>query len=291
MTQKSIFQLEKTAKRARIAIAGADDAVILEVVKQALAHDFADFLLFGRSELITIKSPHVQVIATKTDQEAAEKATEAVAKKQADILMKGNLPTALILKTILKKEYQLRDKELLSHVAVFEIPAYHKPLIVSDVAMNIAPDEEAQIQITQNAIASAQKLGITKPKVAVLSAVEKESPKMHSSVQAAQVAAYFKAFASDEAEVEGPLAFDNAISKAAAQHKNIDNNVAGDADILIMPSIEAGNILYKSLVFFAGARVGGFIAGVKVPVIIASRSDSVDNKLASLILTVGMVGK
>ncbi|MBC1562651.1 phosphate acyltransferase [Listeria booriae] len=291
MTQKSIFQLEKTANRARIAIAGADDAVILEVVEQALAHDFADFLLFGRAELITIESPHVQVIATKTDQEAAEKATEAVAKKQADILMKGNLPTALILKTILKKEYQLRDKELLSHVAVFEIPAYHKPLIVSDVAMNIAPDEDAQIQITQNAIASAQKLGITKPKVAVLSAVEKESPKMHSSVQAAQVAAYFKAFASDEAEVEGPLAFDNAISKAAAQHKNIDNNVAGDADILIMPSIEAGNILYKSLVFFAGGRVGGFIAGVKVPVIIASRSDSVDNKLASLILTVGMVGK
>lgn len=291
MTKKSIFDPVKPSKNVTIAIAGADDPVILEVVEQALELGIADFLLFGQEESMTIQSPNVRIIATTSEQEAAEKAAEAVVKKEADILMKGNLPTGLILKTILKREYQLRDKELLSHVSVFEIPAYDKPLIVSDVAMNIAPNEEEQIQITQNAIEVARKLGIEKPKVAILSAVEKENPKMHSSVQAAQVAAYFKAFPDSDASVEGPLAFDNAISKTAALHKNIISDVAGDADILIVPSIEAGNILYKSLVYFAGARVGGIIAGVKVPVVIASRSDSADNKLASLILTVGMIGK
>ncbi|AQY51081.1 phosphate acetyl/butyryltransferase [Listeria weihenstephanensis FSL R9-0317] len=290
MTIKSVFDPVVPNEKVTIAIAGADDPIILEVVEQALELGIADFMLFGREELIPITSPNVQVIATISDQQAVEQAARAVAEKKADILMKGNLPTALILKTILKKEFQLRDKELLSHVSVFELPAYDKPLIVSDVAMNIAPTEEEQIQITHNAIEVAHKLGIKRPKVAILSAVEKENPKMKSSIQAAQVAAYFKAFPEDAA-VEGPLAFDNAISKAAAVHKNITNEVAGDADILIVPSIEAGNILYKSLVFFAGARVGGIIAGVKVPVIIASRSDSVDNKLASLILTVGMIGK
>ncbi|WP_430534661.1 phosphate acyltransferase [Listeria rocourtiae] len=291
MTKKSIFNPAKPREKFTVAIAGADDSVILDVVEQALALGIADFLLFGRAELIPLQSPNIRIIATKTEQEAAEKAAEAVVNKEADVLMKGNLPTALILKTVLKREYQLREKDLLSHVSVFEIPAYGKPLIVSDVAMNIAPTEKEQIQITHNAIEVARKLGIEKPKVAILSAVEKENPKMQSSVQAAQVTAYFKAFPDSGASVEGPLAFDNAISKTAALHKNIVNDVAGDADILIVPSIEAGNILYKSLVYFAEARVGGIIAGVKVPIIIASRSDSADNKLASLMLTVGMIGK
>ncbi|EUJ24910.1 phosphate acetyl/butyryltransferase [Listeria grandensis FSL F6-0971] len=291
MTRKSIFDPAGLRQKVTVAIAGADDPIILEVVEQALELGIANFLLFGRAEGISLRSPHVKIVATDSEQEAAEKATEAVVNKRADVLMKGNLPTGLILKTVLKREYELRERALLSHVSVFEIPAYDKPLIVSDVAMNIAPTEEEQIQITHNAIRVAQKLGIERPKVAILSAVEKENPKMRSSVQAAQVAAYFKAFPDGDSRVEGPLAFDNAISKTAALHKNIVNDVAGDADILIVPSIEAGNILYKSLVFFAGARVGGIIAGVKVPVIIASRSDSVDNKLASLILTVGMIGK
>lgn len=147
-----------------VAIAGADDPVILEVVEQALELGIANFLLFGQAESISLQSPNIRIIATSSEQEAAEKAAEAVVNKEADILMKGNLPTGLILKTVLKREYQLRAKDLLSHVSVFEIPAYDKPLIISDVAMNIAPNEEEQIQITHNAIEVARKLGIKKTK-------------------------------------------------------------------------------------------------------------------------------
>ncbi|EFR90863.1 phosphate butyryltransferase, partial [Listeria innocua FSL S4-378] len=244
--------------------------------------------LFGKKEDRSLTAnDSVTWIQANTAEEAAQGAILAVKNKEADILVKGFIPTATLMHHVLKKENELRTGQLLSQIAIFDIPTYHKPLLLTDCAMNVAPKTNEKIAITENALNVAQKIGITNPKVALLSAVEEVTEKMPSTVEANEVANHFK----ENVDIAGPLALDVAISKEAAQHKGIKNNAAGDADILIAPNIETGNALYKSLVYFAGARVGSAIVGAKVPIVISSRNDTPENKLASFILTVRMVGK
>ncbi|MBC2153595.1 phosphate acyltransferase [Listeria innocua] len=288
MTSKRFFKEVAETSSLVFAVAGADDEVVLETIRLALDQGLGKFLLFGKKEDRSLTAnDSVTWIQANTAEEAAQGAILAVKNKEADILVKGFIPTATLMHHVLKKENELRTGQLLSQIAIFDIPTYHKPLLLTDCAMNVAPKTNEKITITENALNVAQKIGLTNPKVALLSAVEEVTEKMPSTVEANEVANHFK----ENVDIAGPLALDVAISKEAAQHKGIKNNAAGDADILIAPNIETGNALYKSLVYFAGARVGSAIVGAKVPIVISSRNDTPENKLASFILTVRMVGK
>ena len=181
----------------------------------------------------------------------------------------------------MNKEHDLIDSELLSHVAVFDLPNYHKPILLTDAAMNIAPGIEDKKQIINNAVDFALKLNIKMPKVAILSAVEKINPKIPTTLEAENI---INSYNRDDSLIYGPLQYDLAVSKDAAATKGIRSEVAGDADILIAPQIEAGNILYKSLVYSAGARVAATILGAKVPIVLTSRADSAEDKHNSICL-------
>ncbi|MBF2675398.1 phosphate acetyltransferase [Listeria marthii] len=288
MTKSRFFTEVADTSSFVFAVAGADDEVVLETIRLALNQKLGKFLLFGRNEDKTLTANEsVTWIQADTAEAAAQGAILAVKNKEADILVKGFIPTATLMSHVLKKENGLRTNQLLSQIAIFDIPTYHKPLLLTDCAMNVAPTTNEKIAITENAVAAAHKIGIANPKIALLSAVEEVTEKMPSTVEARDVVAYF----GDTINIAGPLALDVAISKEAALHKGITDSSAGEADILIAPNIETGNALYKSLVYFAGAKVGSAIVGAKVPIVISSRNDTPENKLASFILTVRMVGK
>ncbi|MBC1479304.1 phosphate acetyltransferase [Listeria seeligeri] len=288
MTKNKFFSEVAEASSLVFAVAGADDEVVLETIRLALKQNLGKFLLFGKKEEKALTAnDSVTWIQADTADAAAEGAILAVKNKEADILVKGFIPTATLMHHVLKKENGLRTGQLLSQIAIFDIPNYHKPLLLTDCAMNVAPKTREKIAITENAVSVAKKIGILDPKVVLLSAVEEVTDKMPSTVEASEVVDHF----GTELAIAGPLALDVAISKDAAIHKGIKNSIAGEADILIAPNIETGNVLYKSLVYFAGAMVGSAIVGAKVPIVISSRNDTPENKLASFMLTVRMVGK
>lgn len=277
-----------------VAVAAAEDAEVLEAVAEAVKLQLADFLLYGNKEEIEqmISSLHpelqankrVKIISAQNNNDAAELAVKAVKANEANVLMKGNIPTATILKAVLNKEYGLRAGSVLSHVAVFEVPGYDRFTIVTDAAMNITPDLEQKAQIVKNAVKIAHSIGIHMPKVAPLAAVEAINPAMQATLDAAALTVMNKRGQITDCIVDGPLALDNAVSQLAAEHKGIKGDVAGKADILLVPAIEVGNVLYKSLIYFAGAKVGAVIAGAKAPIVLTSRADTAESKLFSLVL-------
>jgi phosphate butyryltransferase len=218
--------------------------------------------------------------------EAAEEAVKAVSSGRADVLMKGMVSTSVLLKAVLNKEYGLRTGNVLSHVAVFEVPGFDRFTIVTDAAMNIAPDLKQKVQIVKNSVAVAQSIGIKIPKVAPIAAVEVVNPDMQATIDAASLSQMCARGQISGCVIDGPLALDNAVSLDAAEHKGIKSEVAGRADILMVPTIEVGNALYKSLIYFAKAKVGAVIAGAKAPIVLTSRADSSESKLYSLALAV-----
>jgi phosphate butyryltransferase len=211
-------------------------------------------------------------------------AVKMVRSNQADILMKGKVGTSSLLKAVLNKEWGLRTGSLLSHIAIFEVEAYHKLIAVTDVAMNIAPNLQDKIAIVNNSVACLNKLGVEMPKVAVLGAVEMVSENMQATLDAALLSKMNQRDQIKHCLIDGPLAFDNAISLESANHKGIRSEVAGDTDLLLMPDIEVGNVLYKSLVFFAHAKVAAVILGASAPIVLTSRSDSDQAKYDSILL-------
>jgi len=276
-----------------VAVAQAEDEEVIEAVKAALDKRLAHFLLFGDEEKIRallkekdVKEDGIEVVATSSKEMSAEMAVKSVRDKKADVLMKGNIPTATILKAVLNKEYGLRTGNVLSHVAVFEVPDYDRFIIVTDAAMNIAPDLQQKAQILTNAVGIANAIGIKMPKVAPITAVETINPAMQATLDAAALSQMNKRGQIKNCIVDGPLALDNAVSMKAAEHKGIESEVAGQADILLVPVIEAGNILYKSLIYFAKAKVGAVIAGAKAPIVLTSRADTAESKLYSLALAI-----
>jgi phosphate butyryltransferase len=285
----------------KVAVAAAEDAEVLEAVAEAVKLELADFLLYGNEEEIKriINSSHpglagsegVKIIAASDNNAAAEMAVKAVRSNEANVVMKGNIPTAVILKAVLNKEYGLRTGAVLSHVAVFEVQGYDRFTIVTDAAMNISPDLEQKAQIIKNAVKVAHSIGIEMPKVAPLAAVEVVNPAMQATVDAASLTMMNKRGQIPGCIVDGPLALDNAVSQLAAEHKGIKSEVAGKADILLVPAIEAGNVLYKSLVYFANAKVGAVIAGAKAPIVLTSRADTAESKLYSLALALCSASK
>ena len=282
-----------------VAVAVAEDHEVIEAVAKAIKLQLAQFRLYGNQEKIMgmlqehglQTSEHVEVIAAMSSAEAAELSVKAVRNGEADVLMKGNIPTANILKAVLNKEWGLRKGSVLSHVAAFEVPNYNRLIFVTDAAMNIAPDVTQKAAIIQNTVEVARAIGIDLPKVAPIAAVEVVNPAMQATIDAAMLTQMNRRGQIKNCVVDGPLALDNAVSQIAAEHKGIVSDVAGKADILLVPTIEAGNVLYKSLVYFADAKVGAMIAGAKAPIVLTSRADSAETKVYSLALAVATASK
>jgi phosphotransacetylase len=212
---------------------------------------------------------------------AAAKAVELIREGRAEILMKGSLHTDELMSAIVSREGGLRTGRRISHVFIMDVPTYHKVLIVTDGAINIAPTLEDKVDICQNAIDLATSLGLEKPKVAILGAVETVTSKMPATIDAAALCKMAERGQIKGGLLDGPLAFDNAINAQAAETKGIKSAVAGDPDILLAPDLEAGNILAKQLSFLASADSAGMVLGAKVPVILTSRADSVRSRIAS----------
>ncbi|MFS8353501.1 phosphate butyryltransferase [Bacillus nitratireducens] len=282
-----------------VAVAVAEDHEVIEAVAKAIKLQLAQFRLYGNQEKIMgmlqehglQTSEHIEVIAATSSAEAAELSVKAVRNGEADVLMKGNIPTANILKAVLNKEWGLRKGSVLSHVAAFEVPNYDRLIFVTDAAMNIAPDVTQKAAIIQNTVEVARAIGIDLPKVAPIAAVEVVNPAMQATIDAAMLTQMNRRGQIKNCVVDGPLALDNAVSQIAAEHKGIVSDVAGKADILLVPTIEAGNVLYKSLVYFADAKVGAMIAGAKAPIVLTSRADSAETKVYSLALAVATASK
>lgn len=270
----------------------ADHDVLQPVLELAESHGLTAHLvddetklreLIGAIDEKYLDHPNIIIHNVESDQEAASLAVKLVADNTCNILMKGLIPTSLILKEVLNKEHDLNTGKLLSHAALFDLPNYHKPVLLTDAAMNISPGMEDKKHIINNAVDFAHSLNIKKPKIAILSAIEKVNPKITSTLEAENI---INGYNRDDSLIDGPLQYDLAVSKEAAATKGIRSEVAGDADILIAPQIEAGNILYKSLVYSAGARVAAVILGAEVPIVLTSRTDSAEDKYNSICLAI-----
>jgi len=217
---------------------------------------------------------------------AAAKAVALIREGKAELLMKGSLHSDELLAAVVARETGLRTGRRVSHVFIMDVPTYHKVMIVTDAAINIAPTLDDKVDIVQNAIDLAVRLGVKTPKVAILAAVETVNSKMPATVDAAALCKMSDRGQIKGGELDGPLAFDNAISKDAAKIKGIKSSVAGDPDILLVPDLEAGNMLAKQLSFLANADSAGLVLGARVPIILTSRADSVRSKIASCAVAV-----
>lgn len=287
-------QIEKIIKGkpgGRVVIVAAHDKNVLASVKEVYEKNYAMPILIGDKEKIfkiaddiKLDVSSMNIIKEMDDTKSARIAVDIINDGDADILMKGYLHTAELLRVVLDKEKGLRTRNVISHVSVFEVEKYPKLLLLSDAAINILPDVKQKAEIIQNAVGVASKLGIQKPKVAVLSALEMVNMNMQSTVDAAILSKMAQRGQITNCMVDGPLAMDNAISVNAALHKHIESEVAGDADILIVPNIEAGNILVKSLVFLYNAKSCSILTGARVPIIVTSRADGSISKYYSILL-------
>ncbi|MFH0802613.1 MAG: phosphate butyryltransferase [bacterium] len=280
----------------KVALAVAEEESALKAVKRARDEKIAEPILVGSLDKIKAIASGIgwdlsgiMIVDAPDAAQAAIETVKLVKTGQADIVMKGLLHTDVLLKAVLDKDVGLRTGKLLSHVFLLEVPAYHKLLILSDCAMNIAPTLEEKKCILQNAIDVAVNIGIEKPKVAIVASVEEVNPKMPATLDAAILSKMADRKQIKNAIVDGPLAFDNSISRRAAEEKGIQSPVAGDADILLLPQIEAGNILYKALVYFAGVKAAGIIIGARAPVVLTSRADTEESKFFSIVLAAAIV--
>jgi len=228
----------------------------------------------------------LRIVSTPHSHASAERAVELVRLAEAAAIMKGSLHTDELMAAIVRREAGLRTERRLSHVFVMLVPSYGRPLLVTDAAVNIDPLLEEKVDIVHNAIQLAHALGIARPRVAILSAVETVTSKLRSTIDAAALCKMAERGQITGGLLDGPLAFDNAISAEAARTKGIDSEVAGRADILVAPDLESGNILAKQLEYFASATAAGVVLGARVPIILNSRADSVESRVLSCAVAV-----
>jgi phosphate acetyltransferase len=268
-----VYPCEETA------LAGAIEAGDRGLIDPILVGPAGKIAAIAKSSCIDIERK--QVLDAPDSGRAAAKAVELVRRGEAELLMKGSLHTDELLAAVVARESGLRTGRRISHVFIMDVPTYHKVLIVTDAAINIAPVLEDKADICQNAIDLAVSLGLAQPKVAILAAVETVNSKMPATLDAAALCKMADRGQITGGLLDGPLAFDNAISKQAAKTKGIRSEVAGDPDILLAPDLEAANILAKLLSFLANADSAGLVLGARVPIILTSRADSVRSRIAS----------
>jgi len=278
---------EKPVKK--IAIATPEDEGIIKLVKNATEIGIAKFILVGDASKIRellhaegLDDALFEIHHADSHKEAAEKAVSLVVEGKATVVMKGELHTSVFLKAVLDKERGLRTGNLVSQITVTEKVEGEGLLMFTDCAMNIAPTLEEKKQIIENAVGLAVKLGYARPKVAVLSAVELVNPAMPDTLDAAILSKMADRGQIEHAIVDGPFALDNAISITAARQKKIAGDVAGRADIVLVPNLQVGNVIHKGLTYLAGKRIAAAVMGAKVPIVMTSRADTTDTKLLSI---------
>ncbi|MEQ8356302.1 MAG: bifunctional enoyl-CoA hydratase/phosphate acetyltransferase [Kiloniellaceae bacterium] len=276
----------------RVAVVDAAQGLVIETLREAEALGIVEPRLIGNPDAIATVcresgwTPQADwIVPVSGDPAAAAKAVELVRDGAAEAVMKGNIHTDVLMRALLHKERGLRVAgQRVSHVFLAEVPSHRKLLGITDAAINIAPDLDAKAQILQNAVDFFHLLGVETPKVAVLSAVETVNPVIASTLDAACLTLMAQRGQISGALVDGPLAFDNAISAEAAREKEIVSQVAGDADIVLVPDLVSGNILAKNLEYLAGAVAAGVVVGLAVPVVLSSRADPPSARLAGLAL-------
>jgi phosphotransacetylase len=262
-----------------LALLGAQEAAGKGLIRPILVGPATKIQAIARESGISLGD--ARIVDAPHSHAASEKAVELVRRGEAELLMKGSLHTDELLGAVVARETGLRTGRRISHAFIMDVPTYHKVLIVTDAAINIAPSLEDKVDICQNAIDLAISLGIKHPKVAILAAVETVSPKMPATLDAAALCKMAERGQITGGLLDGPLAFDNAISVEAARVKGIQSAVAGDPDILLTPDLESGNMLAKQLTFLANADSAGLVLGARVPIILTSRADSVRSRIAS----------
>jgi len=261
------------------ALAGAVEAAQNKLIIPILVGPAAKIAEIAKLACVNLSG--IEILDAPHSHAAAEQAVALVREGRAEVLMKGSLHTDELLSAVVSREKGLRTGRRISHAFLMDVPSYHKVLIVTDAAINIAPVLDDKLDICQNAIDLAISLGVKVPKVAILAAVETVTSKMPATIDAAALCKMADRGQIIDGILDGPLAFDNAISKEAAKTKGIVSQVAGDPDILLAPDLEAGNILAKQLSFLANADSAGLVLGAKVPIILTSRADSVRSRIAS----------
>lgn len=280
-----VKQLEKT----KICVAAADGEEVLKAVKIATDMEFIESILVGNKDKIEkiakkINLTNYEVVHKENSEEAALEAVKIVSSGKAEVLMKGFINTSVYMRAVLNKEYGLRSGRLLSLLAVYELPEYHKLLYCSDSGINVSPDLKQKKDILTNSLLALKNIGVEEPKVAALSANENIDPKIISTVDAANLVNMVNDGEIPKCIIEGPIAFDVAFDTYAADHKNIKSKVSGDVDLLLFPNIETGNVLGKAWLYFNKAKWAGIILGGSKPIVLGSRSDTADVKVNSIAL-------
>jgi phosphate butyryltransferase len=288
-----LLEVARTKGPKIVAVAAGQQAEVMLAGLDAEVAGLAEVILVGDSNAIkqiamdqSFDISRMEVIHETRPREAAWQVMKLVSEGRADIAMKGKVETSDFLRAALSKELQLRTGRLFSHVAAFEIPGFDRLIFISDAGVVVAPDLEQKVQIVQNAINVAHALDIPLPRVAVLAATEVVNPKIPTTLDAANLSKMADRGQIHGGLVDGPLALDNAISPESARIKGIKSEVAGYADILIAPDIEAGNVLAKAITYFAQGKMAGVVVGARCPLILPSRSDTREAKLVSLALGV-----
>jgi len=290
-----IIEMAKSKRTRHIVVAAAADDSVLKAIQISVDKGLVTPTLIGNkqkiiniSHNIQFKIESVEIIDESDPMEISRKAVSLAKEGKADIVMKGLISTGTLLKAVVDKEKGLRKNNLLSHFTLFESKCYHKLFAATDVAMNISPTLDEKINILNNAVEVMHKLGISNPKVAVIGPVETINEKIESTVHAALLTIMNKRGQISGCIVDGPLALDNAISKEATEHKKIVSEVAGDADILMVPNLDSGNILYKALLFMGNALSAAIVTGASVPIVLTSRAASVESKVMSIALAAAL---
>ena len=285
---EKLLKLAKTKGPVRVVIVNAGKAVSIESSKQAFEEGLIEPVFIGDKKIIEKLANEIKWDISKFEiiDEPVENNTAPIAAKMASegkikVIVKGHIHTDVLMKAVLKRDLNLIGKKRLSHVWHMTLDKNDKPFIITDGALNVLPKLETKMHILKNSVDFAKRIGINKPKVSVLSATEEVLDSVPSSIDAKKLSERAKAEGID-AEVFGPMAFDNSVSEKAAQIKGIKNSVAGKADILLVPSVETGNGLVKMMIYFMGACAAGVVVGGKVPVVITSRADSAPARIASI---------
>ena len=286
----SIISHVQSENKKTIAVAAAEDYDVVRIVSECNKMDLADFILVGDEEKIIkiAKENYIkldcEIINIKENFLAAKKVVELTRQKKANVIMKGLLQSSQFLKAVLNKETGLNKGKLISQISVYDKINGEGLQLLTDCAISIQPTLEEKKQIVENAVEFARKIGITTPRVAILSALETVNPAISDTIDAAVLSKMAERGQIKNAIVDGPFALDNAICIEAAKHKNISGKVAGNADILLVPNLQVGNVLTKALVFFARRKVAAAVIGAAAPIVMTSRTDTIDNKILSIAL-------
>ena len=287
----SMVEEVKSMSPMRLAVVQGSDKLVLESIKIATDEGIIIPILIGdeikikeQARKINLSLEAIEIIDIKDISLMASTGAKLISENKADILMKGMISTAPFVRAVLDPSYSLVERKLISHLSVFKTPAYGKMLFITDAGINISPTLEEKCIILQNSIDTLNILGYKKPKVAVLTAVETVSSNMPACIDAAIISKMAERKQITGALVDGPLALDNAINKEAALQKGITSPVAGDADLLLVPNIETGNTLAKSITYLSGGDMAGVVVGAKAPIVVASRADSSKTKFLSIVL-------